>query len=290
MSGTTLARRLGRRATRLVAAPVLVLATGACFATRQDVATVQSDLLSMRADVARADSARARELGEVSAALRAATDSLRALGARNAHFQGDAREALRGLAEQLIQVQELTGQSQRRIQELRSDLERTSVPQTGTPGSGSAGAAGPSGTSATPGDSAAGAAGAAGATSAAPGPNQLFQIAQDQLRRGSFGTARAGFQVLLRRYPNADVAPDAQFYVAETYAGENNAAAADQAYGAVVTKYPSSPRAATATFKRAQARAKDGKTREATALYEEVVRRWPRSDEAVLAREALRAR
>jgi TolA-binding protein len=58
----------------------------------------------------------------------------------------------------------------------------------------------------------------------------------------------------------------------------------------VVAKYPSSPRAATATFKRAQARAKEGKTREATALYEEVVRRWPRSDEAVLAREALRAR
>ena len=39
-----------------------------------------------------------------------------------------------------------------------------------------------------------------------------------------------------------------------------------------------------------QSRAKEGKTREATALYEEVVRRWPRSDEAVLAREALRAR
>ena len=286
MSIGTTARRLGRRATRLVVAPALVLATGACYATRQDVATVQADLISMRAEMDRADSVRARELGEVSAALRAATDSLRAMSARNTRFQGDAREALRGLAEQLIQVQELTGQSQRRIQELRSDLERSSVPQAGTqPGS-------PSGAqSGTPGDSAGAASGAAaGPTAGAPGPNQLFQIAQDQLRRGSFGTARAGFQELLRRYPNADVAPDAQFYVAETYAGESNAAAADQAYGAVVTKYPSSPRAATATFKRAQARAKEGKPREATALYEEVVRRWPRSDEAVLAREALRAR
>ena len=37
------------------------------------------------------------------------------------------------------------------------------------------------------------------AAPAAPGPAQLFQLSFDQLRRGSYGTARAGFEELLRR-------------------------------------------------------------------------------------------
>ena len=264
-------RRALRRAALVVAAPVAMVATGACFATRSDVVTLQSDVASVRAEVARADSARNQQLADVAASLRVANDSLRALSTRAARFQGDTREAMRGIAELLIQVQELTGQSQRRIQELRSDLEQRSTQPSATP------------------DSAGGAAAAAAPSGAAPGPHQLYQLAQDQLRRGSWGAARAGFNDLLRRFPNADVAPDAQFYIAESFAGEGNAVAADTAYGAVVRKYPSSPRAATATYKRAQARAKENRTREATALYEEIVRRWPKSDEAVLAREALRA-
>ena len=76
-------------------------------------------------------------------------------------------------------------------------------------------------------------------------------MALDQFRRGSTRAARSGFQDLLRQYPNADVAADAQFYLAETYAKEGNMAAADSGYQAVVAKYPSSPRAPTALYKHA---------------------------------------
>jgi tol-pal system protein YbgF len=256
--------RVPRRAARLALAALAPLATGACFATRNDVRVLQQDLLAARSEAARIDSARARQLDAAIARLGAVSDSLRALGARDARFQGDVRDRLHALGEQIIQVQELTGQSQRRLQELRASLEPRAE---------------------------AAAAAASGDTSTAsgePGPNQLYELALDQFRRGSFATARAGFEDLLRRFPSADVADDAQFYVAESLAAAGSAAAADSAYRAVVTRYPASPRAATALYKRARTRAAAGRRAEARTLYEELVRRFPRSDEAELARGALR--
>ncbi len=248
-----------RGAVRTAATLAAALATTGCFATRNDVRQLQADVAAVRADAQRTEGVRAAQLDRVLAQLAAATDSLRAISARSARFQGDAREQLRALGEQLIQVQELTGQSQRRLQELRASFEARETAADTTAAGGE------------------------------PGPNQLYEIALDQFRRGSFAAARTAFQDLLRRFPTSDVAADAHFHVAESLASERNAAAADTAYAAVVTRYPQSPRAATALYKRARARQSAGRRPEARTLYEELVRRFPRSDEAELAREALRA-
>jgi tol-pal system protein YbgF len=178
---------------------------------------------------------------------------------------------MRTVREQLIQVQELTGQSQRRLQELRASLESQQMSPVPTPPPG--GAAAP-----TPGGDSAG----------APGPNQLYELSLDQFRRGSYGAAREGFGELLARYPTADVAADAQFFLAEAFAAERNAAAADSGYAAVVSRFPSSPRASTALYKRARQRQAAGRTAEARAMFEDVIRRYPRSGEAELARDAMR--
>jgi hypothetical protein len=69
------------------------------------------------------DTARAAQVDALAATLRRIDDSVGVMAARNARFQGDAREQLRSVREQLIQVQELTGQSQRRLQDLRASLE-----------------------------------------------------------------------------------------------------------------------------------------------------------------------
>jgi tol-pal system protein YbgF len=261
-------RRRIRVAARALA-PVALLATGACFATRNDVAVLQSDIAAMRAEAARADSARAAQVDRVLASLGLATDSLRALSARSLRFQGDVRGELTSMGQQLITIQELTGQSQRRLQELRAGLEQRAE-EVGVPPA-SPGGATPPGAAAT------------------PGPGQLFQIAVEQYRRGSFGAARAAFQEYLRAYPTGTDAAEAQYYLAESHAGEQNMAAADSAYAAVVTRYPSSPRAATALYKRALAQQTAGRTAQSRALLERVVKEYPRSEEAVLAREALRA-
>jgi tol-pal system protein YbgF len=247
-------------------APVALLATGACVATRSDLRVLQNDLSIVRTEMAMADTARARQLDSVIAALGRTSDSLRVMQSSLGKFQGDVREELYSLGQQLIQVQELTGQSQRRLQELRASLEERAQ-EAVAPAAGDTGAAG---------------------VPQAPGPNQLFQLALDQLRRGSTAAARTGFQDLLTQYPAADIAPDAQFYLAEAYAAENNAAAADSAYAAVVARWPRSARAATALYKRAASHHRAGRTAAARDAYNQVIQQYPRSEEAVLAREQLR--
>lgn len=262
-------------------APVALLATGACFATREDVRLLQSEMEAMRTSAARADSTRERQINEVIATLGVVHDSLGFMGGRLMKMQGDIRSDLYSMGQQLIQIQELTGQSQRRIQELRASLEargeeiqqqqQQPQPQSTVPAPGTGGAAA---TSPAPGT---------------PGPNQMFQLALDQLRRGSSGAARTALQTLLQQYPTSDIAPEAQFYLGEAYRAEGNATAADSAYAVVVQKYPDSPRAPTAMYKRALYMEQQGNMTAARAMLNDLMKKYPRSDEAALARDHLRS-
>lgn len=255
-----------------LALTIAVLTSG-CFATREDVRLLQSDLTAMRAASEQADSARRAQFDRLLTRLAQLNDSIGAVNTRAIKSNGDIRGDLYGIGQQLIQIQELTGQSGSQISALKAQLEqqrRATATTLTAPGV----ATGPGDTGQT--------------ASGGPGPNQLFQLALDQLRRGSTGAARAGFQDLLRRYPNADVAADAQFYLAETYAQEGNSAAADSGYQTVASRYPTSPRAPTALFKHAVVMEAAGKSQAARAAYQDVMRKYPRSDEAVLAKERLR--
>jgi tol-pal system protein YbgF len=269
--------------------PLVLLATGACFATREDVQALHADVQSLRADNARSDSARRSALDRVVTSMNIVRDSLGLLSARVFKMQGDVRGDLYNVGQQLLQIQQLTGQSQQRVQELRASLEaRQSDMQNSNAQSGAPPPAGATGTPA-PSPNGTGATTtpppAAGAT---PGPNQLFQISLEQLRRGSPGAARTGLQTLLQQYPTSDLVPDAEFYLGEAYHQEGNAAGADSAYAAVVSAYPTSPRAPTALYKRALGMEEKGNVVGARGLLNDLVTRYPRSDEAALAKERLR--
>ena len=269
---------------RVALAPVVFVTAGAC-ATRTDVRVLQNDLANLKAERNAADSANRAQLERVIATLGAVSDSMVALTGRSSRFQATVQQDMYAMQQQLVTIQELTGQSQRRLQELRASMEQRAQqlatqpaptipasPTTGTPG----------GPAPTPGA-------ATPAPAGGPGPNQLFQLALDQLRRGSTGSARAAFQDLLRQYPQSDVAGDAQFYIAESYAGEGKAAQADSVYAIVVTSHPTSSRAATALYKRGVAAEAAARTADARTYYEGVVSQYPRSDEAALARDRLAA-
>lgn len=272
---------IAARGRRALATPALALVASACFATRTDVQLLQSDIAALRTESVQRDSARAAQLDRVISTLGLVSDSLRVTSSRLAQFQGDVRGELFSTGQQLIQIQELTGQSQRRLQELRAGLEDRS--SSAVP---AAAGAVPPGTVAAAAVGAAAVVSGASAT-AAPGPNQLYQLSLDQLRRGSAAAARAGFQDLLRQYPTSDLAPDATFYVAESWAATGGTATADSVYEAVAQRYPTSPRAPTALYKHALILLQAGKVPEGRAALQEVVNRYPRSDEAELARERL---
>jgi tol-pal system protein YbgF len=267
------------------AGPVILIAGalgagGACFATTKDVQVLQNDVQTLRQEQARKDSAMLQALEELMVSLRRQNDSLKNLSDRLTRTQGDVRGDLYQINQQLLQIQELTGQSQRRLQELRSSIEARQQE-----------AAQVMPTPTTPRDTVrdtTARAGAAPPEAAAPGPNQLFQSSLDQLRRGSPGSARRGFEELLRLYPTADIAGEAQFYLGEAFAAEGNVGAADTAYATVVSKYAQSPRAATALYKRALLLQQRGNIALARTALNDLIRRYPRSDEAQLARDRLR--
>jgi tol-pal system protein YbgF len=270
---------IGARTLRLALAPVVIMTTGACFATRNDLRIVHGDLTAMRAEQVAADSVVqemvagvSRDLARVADLLATLADSSVAQGANLYRLRNDVREDLQAIRQQLIMIQELTGQSQRRIQELRAEMEQRAtelaVPAPFPPADTLR----------------------QGPVAAAPGPAQLYQMGQDQLRRGSVSAARAVFTQLLDRYPQSDIAPQALYGVAGTWADENNGRAADSVYALVVERYPRSEQAPNALYKRASAARVAGQAQQATALYRQIVAQYPRSDAALLAQDYLRAR
>jgi tol-pal system protein YbgF len=251
-------------------APAAALVVSGCLASKRDVFMIQNQLSTMQVASARADSARRVQVDAVLEQLVQTNDSVRAVGARLAKLQSTVATDHYEMGRQILQIQELSGQSQRRLQELRASLEErnqnaaAAVPvPAGTPDS-------------------------LRPAPPVPGPAQLFQSSLEQMRRGSMTVARNGFEELLRSYPSSEDAPEAMIYIAATYAAERNQVAADSVYGLVVQRYPSSPKAATALYKQALSMREAGRTTSARAAFERIVKDYPRSDEAALAREQLK--
>jgi tol-pal system protein YbgF len=261
---------------------VLLTGSTGCFATRADMRILQGDINTVRSEAQRSAQAQAQSLAETARILQAVSDSLTRLSSRQLSFEGDVRGELRRVNEQLIQVQQLLGQSASIVRALRADLEtagRTPIPTPATQDTSVAP------TRTTPPATPAGAPPAGGP--ALPGPNQLYQDGMDHLRRSSYASARIAFGDLLLNYPGTDVAPEAQYLIAESYAAERNLTAAETAYAAVVSKYPDSPRAPEAMYKRARIFIEQGNTAAARPLLEQIIKLYPRADVAEFAKERL---
>ena len=241
--------------------PVAALAATGCMASKSDIRLLQDEIHTLRVMQSRADTSRKTQTDSALMMVGRTNDSLRALAQRFGAFQATVGGELFEMGKQLITIQELAGMSQKRILELRATMEERAQ-------------------SMPPADSA--------APPAAPGPAQLFQLSFDQLRRGSYGTARAGFEELLRRYPDFEEASAAQLYVGQSYAEERRTAEADSVYALVVTKYPRSKDAPTALYKYGLSQLSQGKKTAARAALQRVVREFPSSIEAELAGDRLK--
>jgi tol-pal system protein YbgF len=265
-------RDLRTRLTRAIglasASAVLASSATACMASKGDVRVLQDEMRALRSSIAQTDTMRRAQTDTAMLLISRANDSLRALSTRLSAFQANVTGGMYDMNRQLLQIQELSGQSQRRLQELRASMESRAesmsaqVPTTATPDTTK-----PAG---------------------GPGPAQLFQIAFDQMQRGSFGVARSGFQELVDKYPTFDAVPSAQLYIGQSFAEEKNVTAADSVYQLVAAKYPQSKAAPTALYKFALSLIAQKKTAPAKAALTRIVKDYPNSDEASLARDLLR--
>ena len=246
---------------------VLVSSTTGCLASQGDIRVLQDELRALRSSIAQTDTARRAQADTVLSLIARTNDSLRLLSTRFSAFQANVSGGMYDMNRQLLQIQELSGQSQRRLQELRASMEANKDAMTATPAA------------ATPDTS---------RPAAGPGPAQLFQVAFDQMQRGSYGVARSGFQELLDKYPKFEEAPSAQLYIGQSFAEEKNVASADSVYQLVVAKYPQSKAAPTALYKYALSLTAQKKSAPAKAALNRIVKDYPNSDEASLARDLLR--
>ncbi|HEX6670529.1 MAG TPA: tetratricopeptide repeat protein [Gemmatimonadales bacterium] len=260
--------RLGLLAGVLAPALVAGAGLGGCV-SKGDVQMVQGEVALLKAEMARRDSARAAQLDEVIRMQRQVMDSLTATRRSVAQIRGDLSTDLYNIQQQLVQLQELTGQSQQRLTELRTRLEARGAQIDAAP--------------AAPGDSARPM--PEGGTASA---DQMYEASLAQLRRGSLSTARLGLREMLRQYPTSERAPDALYFIGQSYAAENPDSAAAY-YRQVVDRHGSSPRAASALYNLgllAERRKDNAGARDA---YQRVAEKYPQSDEAALARDRLKA-
>jgi tol-pal system protein YbgF len=233
--------------------------------TKGDVQRVQDDVALFKAETARRDSARAAQLNELIRVQQRVMDSLTSSRRAVGRLRGDLASDLYNIQQQLVQLQELTGQSQQRLSEIRTQLEArreqiaSTTPDTSRPGPSSAASA-----------------------------DQMYEASLAQLRRGSTSTARLGLREMLRVYPTSERAGDALYFIGQSFAAENPDSAAAY-YEQVVQRFPTSSRAGSALYNLGLLAERRKETRKAREAYQRVVQRYPQSDEAALARDRLKA-
>jgi tol-pal system protein YbgF len=233
-------------------------------ALKGDVRRVERQLQAMQSEAARVDSARAFELARLADLLDAVGDSLDVHQRSLTVLRGEWRSDLTEIQRQLVQIQELTGQSQQRLSELRAQLEQRPAVPVVPPGGEQA----------------------AAPAEGLPGPNHLFALGLEQLRRGSPQAARTAFEQLIASYADHERVPDAWYFIGDSWgtAAPDSAAAA---YERVVQQHTTSPRVPGALYKLGLLAERRGDRDVARVYYQRVLADYPRSEEAALAREKL---
>ena len=253
----------------IVAFPVLL---GGCFfATKQDFEKLQQDIVISRASSNAADSVQRTQLVDVSRSVRTLSDSINALSKRVSAMRTASESEMTAMKEDISQLQDLSGQSEQRLRDVRAQLEekrQQEVAPAPAPDS-------PTGSSTAP--------------ATGPGPLQLLQAGRDQLLKGGNVSARSAFSELITKYPTSEYVPEAMFFTAQAYAAERNLDAADAQYLALISRFPRSPRVPTAMYKRALHLQSLKRTTEAKRIFQDIIKRFPRSDEAALADERLQS-
>src|SRR2546425_652360 len=119
--------------------------------------------------------------------------------------------------------------------------------------------------------------------------------------KGSYSLAIAGFREFLRRYPDHDLAGNAQYWIGEGYTAlarsyanadqaDKEAASLNQAvqeFRKVLANYPRADKASTALYKEALALIELKQPQQAAARLQYLVDNFPQAEETPLAKERL---
>lgn len=245
----------GRRRLALLLLLAGTVPLTAC-ATKKDMKLLREEIMLLQA---RQDSLY-RELGS------AVIDTMRSQSGLIMRVRGDLGNQLLALEEQLIQIQELTGQGQRQLTELRQQWQARAQEGGITPTT---------------------EAEAVPTTMGADEVEQTYALGRQKFEEGAVATARAAFASILTGAPTHPLAPDAQLQIAETYVAEGNYEQAYKEFDKVIELFANSPRAPTALYRAGLVAKGQGNIDKARTYFTRVQSGYARSDEARLAGDEL---
>jgi tol-pal system protein YbgF len=119
-------------------------------------------------------------------------------------------------------------------------------------------------------------------------PIRLYDTAFSDYGAGQYTSAIAGFEQVIKYFPDAQLADDAQFLIGDSLSHLKRFQEAITAYNLVIQKYPNGDQVEMAYHHRGTAESQLGRTELARATWEELVKRYPKSLAADLARQRLK--
>lgn len=245
-----------RRGRLLAPIACVVLIASGC-ATKRDVRDLQMELGRMRAQ----QDSLYQEIRRQNTLL---ADSVRGGAELVRSTRAQLSNQIRQLNDVVIAMQQLLGQTQQRITELRERAEAAQQQQQQQPPAGQPPA------------------GAGGANA-----EELYRAGATKLQEKSATAARLAFEQFLTSYPTHELAPDAQFGLAETYVLDEELEDAVTNFVRVAEAYPTSSRAAEALYRAGRISEDRNRRADARTYYQRVVQRYANSDSARLARDRL---
>lgn len=250
MSTSPLSRHL-----RLALMAALILPLAAC-ATKRDMRDLQTEIREL-------NSRQESLLRELQRDQRAARDSVRALSSEFTEHRAQLLGQFRSTEELILRVQELAGLSQQQLAGLRDQMASQRAQTPFTMGGGQE-------------------PGAGGV------PDEIYEQAVTQFRRGSYTSARMGFEDLIERFPNHTLTPHARYYLADVAVQTGEVDEAISLFQQVAQFHPASDRVPDALYRVGMLHRDRGENNRAREFLDRVVNTWPDSPAADLARDALR--
>jgi tol-pal system protein YbgF len=271
----------------------------------------QQDLMQLRGEVATAQQAAQRARSDAEAiALRAVDARLRAQTGDSERELTVVNRRLDALAASLTDLTARLDDLSGRVEALGRQVRGTATPVPAAPAPAAPSPAAPAPRAATPAVPPPPAGSTPTAPTPAPGarpatnalqPQDIYQTAYIDFSKGSYALAMAGFREFLRRFPDHQLAGNAQYWIGETYYSQARAAAnagqadkvtpeleqAVQEFRKVLANYPRSEKAPTALYKEALALLELQQPAVAQQRLEYLVANFPQAEETPLARERL---
>lgn len=251
---------------------VLLLSAAALLAsscaTKRDVRDMQSEI-----------GARLDRLAASQDSLRAiivqqsvqTQDTLRNTSRELVDIRGDVLNQLNRIANQLDEIEELSGQNSLNISFLRDQMQQSRRPAVSSPVAGTSAGSD-----------------ASGAMSEGTGAaDAMYNAAIRQYNRGSLTAARAAFQQFLTAHPSSDLAPQAHYYLADVLVQQDDLEGAIQEFSRVFELFPSSSSVPDALYRVGLLHSEMGNEAEARAFFERVVNTYPDARVAEFARARL---